>query len=90
MLKMKSALYIVAIFALALVACTERLDVKDVPTDYNGNGATTMSTIDAPPVKLLARYTSAIHKIFRVRGFNFTTSPVVRPAYIYFPSQVGF
>ena len=49
---MKSALYIVAIFSLALVACTERLDVKDVPTDYNGNGATTMVKATVKPLSI--------------------------------------
>ena len=49
---MKSALYIVAIFSLALVACTERLDVKDVPSDYNGNGATTMVKATVKPLSI--------------------------------------
>jgi hypothetical protein len=52
MLKMKSALYIVAIFSLALVACTQRLDVKDVPGDYNGNGATTMVKATVKPLSI--------------------------------------
>ncbi len=48
MFKMKSALYIVAIFSLALVACTERIqspEMPDVP-----NGATTMVTALVKPL----------------------------------------
>lgn len=48
MFKMKSALYIVAMFSLALVACTERIqspEMPDVP-----NGATTMVTALVKPL----------------------------------------
>ncbi len=48
MFKMKSALYIVAMFSLALVACTERIantEMPDVP-----NGATTMVTASVKPL----------------------------------------
>lgn len=48
MFKMKSALYIVAIFSLALVACTERIQSPEMP-DVS-NGATTMVTALVKPL----------------------------------------
>ncbi len=51
MCKMKSALYIVAIFSFALVACTERLPEKPMPNDVD-NGAITMVKATVNPLQL--------------------------------------
>ncbi len=50
MCKMKSALYIVAIFSFALVACTERLPEK--PSPSVDNGAITMVKATVNPLQL--------------------------------------
>ena len=51
MFKMKSALYIVAIFSLALVSCTDRLPVAGMPEDIEkGNGAITMISATVKPL----------------------------------------
>lgn len=49
MLKMKSVLYIVALFSLALVACTERLPENNMPNNVE-NGAITMVTASVKPL----------------------------------------
>ena len=51
MLKMKSALYIVAIFSLALVSCTERLPESKLPGD-NGSDVITMIKATVAPLEL--------------------------------------
>lgn len=52
MCKMKSALYIVAIFSFALVSCTDSIPEKPAPDVEEGNGAITMVKATVNPLHL--------------------------------------